>query len=64
MRRRRFIGLALVAGATVGNRAAAAHHAWTAIDNGESLTLAGVVDEMHWENPHASLLGAPSVRGA
>lgn len=35
---------------------AAAHHAWTEIDTGRSLTLTGVVDTLHWENPHASLV--------
>jgi hypothetical protein len=55
MRRRRFIGLAIAAGGALANRTVAAHHAWTEIDIGKSFTLTGVVNELHWENPHASL---------
>jgi len=55
MRRRRFIGLAIATGGALASRTAAAHHAWTEIDIGKSFTLTGVVGELRWENPHASL---------
>ncbi len=44
--------LALVAVATV----ASAHHAWTEIDTGRTMTLTGTVKSLKWENPHASLV--------
>jgi Family of unknown function (DUF6152) len=46
---------ALAAVALLVSGTVAAHHAWTEVDTGKSLTLTGVVESLHWENPHSSL---------
>ena len=51
--KRRFMVAA--AAAILATGSVAAHHAWTEIDTAKTLTLTGVVDDLHWENPHSSL---------
>lgn len=35
---------------------ARAHHAWTEVDTGRTITLTGTVKALKWEHPHASLV--------
>jgi Family of unknown function (DUF6152) len=58
MNRRLFmLGLTVAAfGVAVGIGSVAAHHSTTMFDHSKSLTVTGTVVEVHWVNPHVSIL--------
>jgi hypothetical protein len=50
------IGSALAAGAAVATFAAFAHHSTTMFDHAKTLQITGVVEQLHWTNPHVAVI--------
>jgi uncharacterized protein DUF6152 len=56
-RRLLMFGLTVAAfGVALGIHSVAAHHSTTMFDHSKSLTITGTVVEVHWVNPHVSIL--------
>jgi uncharacterized protein DUF6152 len=55
-RRLTMLGLVAALALVVGVRSVAAHHSTTMFDHSKTVTLTGTVVELHWVNPHVSIL--------
>jgi len=55
-RRVTMLGLVAALALVVGVRSVAAHHSTTMFDHSKTVTLTGTVVELHWVNPHVSIL--------
>src|SRR5260370_16354693 len=61
-RRLGVLGIVAAFALAVGVRSVVAHHSTTMFDHSKTLTLTGTVVEVHWVNPHVSLLVSGTVK--
>jgi hypothetical protein len=61
-RRLAVLGIVTAFALAVAVRSVAAHHSTTMFDHSKTLTLTGTVVEVHWVNPHVSLLVSGTVK--